>query len=311
MSKNDLIQYFKASQEFVGAYTDLIENGRVKEVLSDIKNSDINEQLSRLTLFHLVSNAHLSLAASIKNQYVILTELQRFKVSNKDALKDIGIFEDFNEAFSILEKKFDSCLAKYEKASGNKFRDLLDSEGVPNGLPEGFCFHDIVRGLQEHGRIPNSACIPFIVHLCIHCFDMGSESFNKLSELQSIEVLEVKIFGEFIPSFEPVSKLQKLSHLSIGHCQASDLEPLIRLRNLKYIEFDRCNNLSDISPLAEISSLETVFFIDSKVSDYSPLADLENLILFSASDESDSAQAVHQNVAARRKAFGLMPSSKE
>lgn len=298
------MQHASAVDAFSTAYEEFNRNFSIKKALAEIKNSNIKDKFCSLGFFHNCYCHYLSLDASIKNQYVIFTELQRFKRSNEDALKDIKIFNEYDAALRPLEKAFDLCLLEYEKKSGDTFQSLLNREGVPNGLPEGYCFHDIVRGLRKNGRVPDKKSIPFIVHLSLICFDMRPEHFKNLSKFQSIEQLEVKVFGEFIPSFEPISQLRKLRHLSIGHCPVNDLAPLARLKNLNYIEFDACHCLSDISPLAEITSLETVFFFDSEVSDCSSLLSLENLTLFSATDKNESAQAVHQKVQARREALG-------
>jgi len=300
------MQHARAQDTFSKAYTELNQN--IKKALAKSKNSNLKDRFCSLGIFHNCY-AYLSLDASIKNKYVILVELQRFKSSNEDDLKDINVFEEYGAALNPLESAFDLCRVEYENNCGDTFQDLLNREGVPNGLPKGYCFHDIIRGLQEGGRIPDKESIPFIVHLSLYCFDMPPQDFKNLSKFQSIEQLEVKVFGEFPPSFEPISKLYKLRHLSIGHCPVSDLAPLARLKNLNYIEFDACGCLSDITPLAEITSLETVFFFDSKVSDHSPLLSLENLALFSTTDTNESAQAVHQKVQARRDAHEMQSLS--
>ena len=307
------MQHVSGSDAFSKAYVKLKENSNIKNALAETKNSNIKDKFCSLELFHNSYGNGLSSGASIKNQYVIFTELQRFRSSNAGALKDVRIFEEYSDALSALEKAFDLCLSEYEKNSGDKFQNLLNREGVPNGLPKGYCFHDIVRGLQAHGYIPDNESIPFIVHLSLYCFDMPSEYFESLSKFQSIEQLEIKTFGEFGPSFEPISKLHKLRHLSIGRCPVSDLTPLARLKSLNHIEFDVCNRLSDISFLAEIKSLKSVLIFESNVSDYSPLLSLENLVVFRATDKAgfpardknESAQAVHQNIQARSDVLGI------
>jgi len=297
------MQHAKAAGVFSTAYEEF--NRNIKKALAEIKNSNIKDKFCSLGRPHNCYGHYLSLDANIKNQYVILTELRRFKRSYEDALKDIKIFEEYDAALKPLEKAFDLCLLEYEKNSGDTFQHLLNREGVPNGLPKGYCFHDIVRELQENERVPEKESIPFIVHLSLYCFDMPPENFKNLSKLQSIEQLEVKVFGAFVPSFEPISELYKLRYLSIGHCPVSDLAPLARLKYLNYIEFDACHRLSDISPLAEITGLKTVFFFDSDVSDCSSLLSLESLTGFSATNKNESTQAVHRMVQARREALGI------
>lgn len=313
MSESILMQHVSGRDVFSKACVKLKENSNIKNALAEIKNSNIKDKFCSLELFHNFYGHGLSSDASIKNQYVILTELQRFKSSNAGALKDVRIFEVYSDALRAIEKAFDLCLSEYEKNSGDTFQNLLNREGVPNGLPKGYCFHDIVRGLQAHEYVPDNVSIPFIVHLSLHCFDMPPEYFESLSKFKSIERLEIKTFGELEPSFEPISKLHKLRHLSIGHCPASDLTPLVRLKSLNHIEFDVCSRLSDISPLAEIKSLKSVLIFESNVSDYSPLLSLENLVAFgatdkagfSARDKNESAQAVHHYVQARNDALGV------
>jgi len=97
----------------------------------------------------------------------------------------------------------------------------------------------------------------------------------------------------------------------VGHCQIADLEPLSALENLKSIEFDQCNHISNISPLAEISSLDTVFFFDTDVSDCSPLLKLEKLVLFSAAKNNEGSRRVQQMVEARREALGMKLASSQ
>ena len=163
------MQYARVVDEFSTAYEELKEN--IKKVLAEIENTNIKKQFSSLGLFHRC-HGYLSLDASIKNLYVILTELQNFKHKNEDALKDIKIFEEYDAALRPLEKAFDLCLLEYEKNSGHTFQHLLNREGVPNGLPKGYCFHDIVRGLRENGCVPDKEAIPFIVHLSIYCLSL-------------------------------------------------------------------------------------------------------------------------------------------
>lgn len=311
------MQHVSGSDAFSKAYVKFKENSNIKNALAEIKNKNIKDKFCSLELFHNSYGHGLSSDASIKNQYVIFTELQRFKSLTTGVLKDVRIFEEYSDALGAIEKAFDLCLLEYEKNSGDTFQNLLNREGVPNGLPKGYCFHDIVRGLQAHEYIPDNDSIPFVVHLSLYCFDMPPEYFKNLSKFKSIERLEIKNFGEFIPSFESISKLHKLRHLIIGHCPISDLAPLARLKSLNHIEFDVCSGLSDISFLAEIKSLKSVLIFESNVSDYSPLLSLENLVAFratdkagfSARDKNKSAQAVHQSVQARSDALGIKRAS--
>jgi len=149
LSDKTPINYASVSEEFSIVYGKFKNRTKINDPYVVINGSNIQKKLRNVCNFFQSHATYLSLDASIKNQYAIFTELQRFERLNEAALKNEGGFDEYNGALRDLERAFHVCLIEYEKHSVHTFQDLLTKEGVPNGLPGDYSFYDIVRSLQE------------------------------------------------------------------------------------------------------------------------------------------------------------------
>ena len=73
-----------------------------------------------------------------------------------------------------------------------------------------------------------------------------------------------KLFGE------------RVERVGLSRTQVSDLSPLAKLKSLNQLHLDN-TQVSDLSPLAELKSLEVLYLHIMQVSDLSPLAELKSL----------------------------------
>jgi len=105
-----------------------------------------------------------------------------------------------------------------------------------------------------------------------------------LSPLEKLVRLEhLELFGNETPEardYTPLINLQELTFLGFGQNGISDLEPLVEvlleLPNLTRLSLS-WNQISDISPLAELVNLEELWLHENDVEDISALAYLVNL----------------------------------
>jgi len=287
----------EAHLDFLKVYSRLFENNALKPfgLLSPDLHNRACERKTYLSPFHKNSRG-MSLEGGMKNYYAVQRELSYFVVDHKSSLKEVDEYDVVSEAVEELGDLFELCKADYKNRTGEGFQDLLIREGVHNGLPRGYCSYDIFRGLQEEGRLPPSEWIPFIVYIGMGCYDMPATYFDNFGHLTSLESLELKHFGEFVPSFEPLSKLSKLRYLSLEYCTTIDFRPLAKLKNLETLELINFPHLLDISPIGEIESLKTVFFFDTTVEDYSPLKKLPNLSHLSVTNADEISLEIQKEI---------------
>ena len=95
-----------------------------------------------------------------------------------------------------------------------------------------------------------------------------------------IGITELNANGKGIISLEGIQHLQNLRNLIIGNNingnHISDISPLSNLTNLNSLEF-QYNQVTDISPLSNLTNLEKVVLYSNQVSDISVLSNLINL----------------------------------
>ena len=106
------------------------------------------------------------------------------------------------------------------------------------------------------------------------------ETINKPTGLlylsDVIGITTLFAFFRGIESLEGIQYLQDLQYLQLTANQVSDISPLANLTNLQELYFG-CNQVSDISALANLTNLRNLFFRNNQVSDISALANLTNL----------------------------------
>jgi len=134
---------------------------------------------------------------------------------------------------------------------------LVDSIRRAIDKPNGDIRYEDVRHLEElHGFCQESA-------YCVESLD-GIQCLTSLKELYLV--------GQFIGD--------------------EDIEILQRLPCLETLALSSNDNLSDISPLAEITTLTKLLIAGCKITDIEPLAGLNNLTVL---DISDNVQRVYEN----------------
>jgi hypothetical protein len=74
-----------------------------------------------------------------------------------------------------------------------------------------------------------------------------------------------------------LSSLNNVERLFLMHPKITDVSPLGRLTELKYVGLFNAPFVSDISPLANCTELEHLLLVDTGVTDLSPLKDLSKL----------------------------------
>ena len=87
-----------------------------------------------------------------------------------------------------------------------------------------------------------------------------------------------------------VAGMPKLRAVILSGSMISDLTPFQNCQNLEFLEVAYCGYLEDISPLASCTSLERLNIAYTKVSDLSPLDQLNLQVLVDARSKTDEAE---------------------
>ena len=93
--------------------------------------------------------------------------------------------------------------------------------------------------------------------------------------------LNMKVFKEIdaqIEAAEPVNR-----SLNLRGVQISDITPLVNLTSLRRLDLTN-TQISDVTPLANLTSLVSLDLTDTQVSDVTPLANLASLLLLDLTD---------------------------
>ncbi|MDZ4751415.1 MAG: leucine-rich repeat domain-containing protein, partial [Flavobacteriales bacterium] len=101
----------------------------------------------------------------------------------------------------------------------------------------------------------------------------GTVDLAPLVNLQKLK------FGGYFPDYWPIQSLdfaKNIRYLRMSFCIISDVSPLKELNSLQSLNFGR-NQVSDLSPLKELKSLQSLDFSGNQVSDLSPLKELNSL----------------------------------
>lgn len=123
-----------------------------------------------------------------------------------------------------------------------------------------------------------------------------------ISEIKDIDINEFNFpiykFEEYRPflgniDLKPLSNLYQLERLKICGCQIKHLDELSKLTNLKYLdlgdslelymldssvnEHRTSNNITDIKPLANLTSLTNLYLDNNQIQDIRPLSNLTQL----------------------------------
>lgn len=90
-------------------------------------------------------------------------------------------------------------------------------------------------------------------------------------------VVEVYLCGKEVTSIEPLAQLVHLEGLCLVETGVSDLSALAGFSELKWLDVQYSELISDLSPLAELRDLKSLTLSDNPVRDISPLTQLTEL----------------------------------
>lgn len=113
--------------------------------------------------------------------------------------------------------------------------------------------------------------------------DVGDEDVEKLKHCSSLKKLQIS--GENITNLEPLEELKTLEELYVQSKNLINLEPIANLSQLKvlsvgggeYNGLGFSGKLSDISPIADLTNLESLTISDCQVEDIKCIENLFNL----------------------------------
>ncbi|MBQ6465730.1 MAG: hypothetical protein IJJ43_05640 [Oscillospiraceae bacterium] len=102
------------------------------------------------------------------------------------------------------------------------------------------------------------ACLKYCTE--VRYLDLGHNCINDISFVEYMPDLEVAILAiNYWADASPLASCQKLEYLEIFNTNCTDLRPLAELKNLKHLNICWIKNLSDISPLYEMTQLERLW----------------------------------------------------
>ncbi len=112
--------------------------------------------------------------------------------------------------------------------------------------------------------------------------NIGLRDFSPLLEMPALRYLEVADIC--LESLEPFSALTGLTYLDIRNCEIDALSPIAGLTALTCLDASYNFDLSDITPIAKLTLLDTLYLDHAQVSDLTPLAGMVNLQTLSLRD---------------------------
>lgn len=122
-----------------------------------------------------------------------------------------------------------------------------------------------------------------------HVYNLYDSNSANLIYCEDAEFLD---FGhnELLRQCDFVAGMPKLRAVILSGSMISDLTPFQNCQNLEFLEVAYCGYLEDISPLAACTSLERLNIAYTKVSDLSPLDQLNLQVLVDARSKTDEAE---------------------
>ena len=145
--------------------------------------------------------------------------------------------------------------------SGNEIIDLSPLAGLKN-LRHVKVSHNNISDLSPLAGLSN-----------LGRFDSWGNPLSDLSSLVGLEIIDI-CGGE--PDISTLKGAKNLRELYLLGCQVSDVSPVAELTGLTRLGLPG-NRISDISRLAELTNLKWLELADNDISDVSPLAQLKNL----------------------------------
>ena len=148
--------------------------------------------------------------------------------------------------------------------------------------------------------------MPNLHSLNINQCDVGNDAFKNLDFSKQEKLNSIELTG--IPSLSDISFLKTaatVTHVSISYCDVSDFSPVMELTKLYSLKIENCK-ITDISPIKDTKAkyLSTVSFSGNQIKDVSALKgmdkiydiDLSSNELTSLKDLADNKEILFLNV---------------
>ena len=122
-----------------------------------------------------------------------------------------------------------------------------------------------------------------------HVYNLYDSTSTNLIYCEDAEFLD---FGhnELLRQCDFVAGMPKLRAVILSGSMVSDLTPFQNCQNLEFLELAYCGYLEDLSPLAACTSLERLNIAYTKVSDLSPLDNLNLQVMVDARSQTDETE---------------------
>lgn len=215
-----------------------------------------------------------------------LAEIQVIRISFgkivmlKDMAEDLGelnYYNDYGEAAVSLENDHEEIQSLEDLRWFSSIR-ILQIEG---------------EGERDVNDISVLANLKKLEELEL-CYFHHLEDISSLSGLKNLRKLNLS-YNNDINDINPLKGLKNLQELYLAENQIENIEALANLKNLQKLSLGEedtgpnCgNNVTDISPLADLENLTHLSLWANQVSDLSPLADLSKLTYLALGDNQIS-----------------------
>ncbi len=110
----------------------------------------------------------------------------------------------------------------------------------------------------------------------------GIEDYSPLARLSALRFLRLDTVGRAAVDLRWIAGNRELKHLNLSGDSVKNLPALEALTELRYLDFDFCEGVDDVSFVAAMGRLKRLSLEETQVKDLSPLSGLEELIEFNA-----------------------------
>ena len=124
---------------------------------------------------------------------------------------------------------------------------------------------------------------------------MARKGEGILTEVDYLKVGHINLHGKNVNDISLLAKCKNLTEINLTYNYIlEDITPLKGLKKLRVLQLEH-NNISDISPLAELTGLEVLGIYSNHITDITPLANLKKLQFLSIGDNRIQDISVVQN----------------
>ena len=175
----------------------------------------------------------------------------------------------FND--SVLEAKVRQILEKPEGDITLEMAEGLTELNLANEFSDFIPDEIKIRDVNSLRYFPNLVN----VELQFNNLDNNSSDLEVLAAMPNLRILDLN--GNNLFGYAGIAACEHLEWLSITGNRGEDLSPLTTLKELKTLYISYMPQITDISPLGELTELEALYMEGVSAEDLSPLANLVNL----------------------------------